>query len=113
MNLGTQKFFGTTTFGIRHISTACIGSYKSTPLIALILASNVVILSWSISLDDFDLWDSLENVFTTIGADVGAVDYTNARLYWWSWPYSPTISLSWVVVWVWTKVTSRLEGLSP
>jgi len=81
MNLETQNFYGITTFGIRHISTACIGSYKSTPLIAFILASNAVILSWLISLDDFVLWDSLENVSTTVGADVGVVDYIQMLNY--------------------------------
>jgi len=55
MNSGMWNLFGTITFGARHISTALTWSYKSTHLIGLTLASNVVILSWSMSLDDFYL----------------------------------------------------------
>ena len=80
MNLGIQNFFGTTTFGTRHISAALTGSYKSTPSIPLILASNAAILSRSMLSDDLALRDSLSNAFMTVGAGVGDADYTNAGL---------------------------------
>jgi hypothetical protein len=67
-------------FGTKHISTAYTGSYKSTPSIALILASNVAILSWSISLDDFVLWDSLANTSTIVEVSAGIIVYTNVAL---------------------------------
>ena len=46
MNSGTQNFFSTTIFGTRHIFAARTGSYKSTPSMTLILASNDAILSF-------------------------------------------------------------------
>ena len=49
------KLLQYTTFRTRHIYVACTGSYKSTPSLALILASNITILSLSISLDNFIL----------------------------------------------------------
>jgi len=76
MNFGTQKLYGTTMFGTRHIFAAFTRSYKSTPSIALILASNVVILSWSILLDDLVLWDSFANVYTTAGVGTSIVGCT-------------------------------------
>jgi hypothetical protein len=43
--LGNTELFWYNHVRIRHIYVACTGSYKSTPSIALILASNSVILS--------------------------------------------------------------------
>jgi len=98
INLGTQNFFGTTIFGTRHISTAYTKLYKFTPSIALILASSVVILSWSMSSNDLVLWDSLANSSIITRAGAGVADYTNAGLCWGSWPCSPILSLGWAII---------------
>jgi len=75
MNSGTQNFFGTTTFGTRHIVAARTGSYKSTPSMTLILASSVAML------DYLAWWDSLTNASMTARAGADVADCTNARLY--------------------------------
>jgi len=113
MNSGTHNFFGITTFEIRHIFAAFTRSYKSTPSIALILASSVVILSWSISLDDLIIWVSFMNVFMIMGAGTGVINCTNAGLYWGSWACSPITSSGWVAVWFWTKMAGLLERPLP
>jgi len=81
MRLGTQSFFGTTTFRTRHIYAACARSYKFTPSIAFIMASNVAILFWSIPLNDFLLWDSFMNASTGVEASAGIFYNTNVALY--------------------------------
>jgi hypothetical protein len=43
--LGNTELLWYKHVGIRHIYMACTGSYKSTPSIAFILASNAAILS--------------------------------------------------------------------
>ena len=113
MNFGTRNFFGTTTFGIRHISAAQTGSYKSTPSMTLILDSNASILSWSTLSDDLALWDSLANASTIVGASAGVADCTNIGFCWGSWPCSLILSSSWTVVGAWLTVTGRLEGPTP
>jgi hypothetical protein len=79
----------------------------------LIRASNTIILSWWMLLDDLALRDSLANAFMTVRAGASDVDYTNAGLCWGSWPYSLILSSGWTVVGVWLKMTGQLEGPSP
>jgi hypothetical protein len=49
----------------------------------------------------------------TVRAGASVDDCTNAGLCWGFWPCSLILSLGWVVVRVWLKVTGRLEGPSP
>ena len=55
INSETQNFFGNTILGTKHIFTTCTGLYKSTPLMAFILASSIAILFCSMSSDEFVL----------------------------------------------------------
>jgi len=112
MNSRTRNFFEITIFGTRHISIARTRSYKSTPLMTLILASSATILFWSMLSDDLTLWDSLANAFMAVGPDTGVADYTNVRLYCGSWPCLVILSSGWAAVEVWLKMTSRLKGPS-
>jgi len=112
-NSGTHNFFETTTFGTRHIFVARNGSYKSTPSMALIRASNAAILFWSMPLDDLVLWDSLVNGSMTTGAAGGGIECTNAGLYGGSWSCSLNVSSGWAVAGGWTKIAGRLEEPSP
>jgi len=55
---------------------------------------SAAILSWSMSSDDFVLWDLLANASTITGGGVSAVDCINVGLYWGSWACSPILFLS-------------------